>query len=104
MKPALLYSVLIMMPLFSGCTSQALRHPQCGQYDFASCLGVTAPVCDGMYDKAVQTCNRTIEDNSMISSMPENIKQKYVNRCLLNSLVGQSGKPEADVKSCIKWE
>lgn len=89
--------------LLSGCALNDARHEQCGRPDFLYCLGARPEQCDQMFDKANVECNAKMEENSMFANMPDNMKQNYTNRCIVGSLVAQSGKEEDKVKGCIRW-
>lgn len=89
--------------LLSGCAIHDARHDQCSRMDFIACLDVEPAQCDTMFDKAHTECSVKMKDNTMFDNMPDNIKQSYTNRCLLNSVIAQSGKEEDEVKGCVKW-
>jgi len=89
--------------LLSGCALNDARHEQCGRPDFLYFLGARPEQCDQMFDKANVECNAKMADNSMLANMPDNMKQNYTNRCIVDSLVAQSGKEEDKVKGCIRW-
>ena len=102
MRLPIILMLCCIVPI-AGCATQA-RHPQCGRSPFIRCLGVDATQCDAMYDKAAAQCRTQIENSTVTSGMPERIRQSYTDRCLINALVKQSGKPEDEVKSCIQWD
>lgn len=89
--------------LLTGCAALDARHDQCSRNGFISCLDVNSDQCDTMFDKAHAECSVKMKDNTMFDNMPDNIKQSYTNRCLLNSVIAQSGKEEEEVKGCVKW-
>ncbi len=89
--------------LLAACASLDARHDQCSSNSFIRCLDVTSDQCDAMFDKAHADCSASMQDNTMFDDMPDNIKQNHTNRCLLKSVIAQSGKKADKVKRCVKW-
>ncbi|HVK99903.1 MAG TPA: hypothetical protein VM553_08825 [Dongiaceae bacterium] len=89
--------------LTSGCAIHDARHEQCARPDFLSCLDVKYEQCDNMFDKGLTECRAKMEANTVFATMPDNMKESYTNRCVLDSMVTQSGKESDEVKNCIRW-
>lgn len=99
----ILFAPLMAVLLLSGCASQPTQFPQCGRITFLHCLDVDAARCDAMLADAKSTCQKRLDDNTFYENMPENMKAGHLNRCMASDVVAASGKPEDDVKTCLRW-
>lgn len=96
-------ALLAIAGAVAGCATVDTRYEQCASSSFTGCLAATAQQCDDMFAKAHAECGQKLNANSMFENMPELMREGYLNRCLVNSVVTQSGQPDAETKDCLRW-
>lgn len=103
MRNAFCTGFLLMILLAAGCATPDARHEQCGRMAFRHCLDVDVATCDRLFDEARQVCQQKMQANLMFDNMPDNMRDGYHNRCIVQVLVERSGQDENETRSCLKW-
>ena len=99
-----IFSLLILVSAgLAGCGTLDAKHPQCGRLSFLACLEADAARCDAMFDQARATCEQKQRENTLFETMPDTMKEGYLNRCVADDVATQSGQPMDKVKSCMRW-